>query len=230
MKQNLSNFDYNNSTECCLPCTSECKKVEEKVNGRELKDLEKSEIHEILDLFNNRYLMRTFILAKMLDKCSFKKSDSILVIGCLTGYSLALLSNMVSYVFGIDSNKEAIEKADKNLNGLNILNCSVFHKKDLSSGLDRNAPYDKIFIEGSVSHIPEKLVKQLKEDGEIYTVIKNIDEPIGFFVRGLKIQDDVSFTKIFNTNVSINNFGRFLKIPTFFDKILLVLPCINFLA
>ena len=55
MKKNLSNFDYNNSTECCLPCTSECKKVEEKVNGRELKDLEKSEIHEILDLFNNRY-------------------------------------------------------------------------------------------------------------------------------------------------------------------------------
>ena len=55
MKQNLSNFDYNNSTECCLPCTSEGKKVEEKVNGRELKDLEKNEIHEILDLFKNRY-------------------------------------------------------------------------------------------------------------------------------------------------------------------------------
>ena len=29
--------------------------VEEKVNGRELKDLEKNEIHEILDLFKNRY-------------------------------------------------------------------------------------------------------------------------------------------------------------------------------
>jgi len=55
MKQNLSNFDYNNSTECCLPCSSECKKVEEKINGRELTDFEKREIHEILDLFNKRY-------------------------------------------------------------------------------------------------------------------------------------------------------------------------------
>ena len=55
MKQNLSNFDYNNSSECCLPCSSECKKVEEKINERELADLEKSEIHEILNLFIKRY-------------------------------------------------------------------------------------------------------------------------------------------------------------------------------
>ncbi len=55
MKKNLSNFDYNNSTECCLPCNTECKKVEAKINGRELTDLEKSEIHEILNLFNKRY-------------------------------------------------------------------------------------------------------------------------------------------------------------------------------
>lgn len=156
-----------------------------------------SDIH----LFNNRYLMRTFILAKMLDKCSFKKSDSILVIGCLTGYSLALLSNMVSYVFGIDSNKEAIEKADKNLNGLNILNCSVFHKKDLSSGLDRNAPYDKIFIEGSVKNIPNNIIKQLKDEGEVFTVIKN-DEYLGDYIRGLRVETGISIEKFFNTNIS----------------------------
>ena len=53
MKQDLSNFDYNNSSECCLPCNSECKKVEEKINGRELSNLEKNEVREILNLFNN---------------------------------------------------------------------------------------------------------------------------------------------------------------------------------
>jgi len=52
MKKNLSNFDYNNSSECCLPCSSECKRVEEKINGRELSNLEKIEINEILNLFN----------------------------------------------------------------------------------------------------------------------------------------------------------------------------------
>ena len=54
MKKNLSNFDYNNSSECCLPCSSECKKVEEKINGRELSSLEENEVHEILSLFNNK--------------------------------------------------------------------------------------------------------------------------------------------------------------------------------
>ena len=54
MKQNLSNFDYNNSSECCLPCSSECKKVQEKINGRELSSLEENEVHEILSLFNNK--------------------------------------------------------------------------------------------------------------------------------------------------------------------------------
>jgi len=52
MKQNLSDIDYNNSTDCCLPCSSECKKINEKINGRELSSIEKKEIHEILSLFN----------------------------------------------------------------------------------------------------------------------------------------------------------------------------------
>ena len=54
MKQNLSDFDYNNSSECCLPCSSECKKVEEKINGRELSSLENNEIDEILNIFKKQ--------------------------------------------------------------------------------------------------------------------------------------------------------------------------------
>ena len=53
MKQNLSDFDYNKSSKCCLPCNLECKKVQEKINGRELSSIEKDEIHEILNLFKN---------------------------------------------------------------------------------------------------------------------------------------------------------------------------------
>ena len=33
----------------------ECKKINEKINGRELADLKKREIHEILNLFIKRY-------------------------------------------------------------------------------------------------------------------------------------------------------------------------------
>ena len=136
-----------------------------------------------------------------------KKDDKVLVIGCLTGYSVAILSNLVGYVFAIENDKKLVELANQTLTEMSLLNCSVHYKSKLSTGNSHNQPFDKIFIEGCVNHMPQGLVKQLKEDGEIYTVIKNIDDPIGFFVRGLKIKNDVSFTKIFNTNVcNLNDF------------------------
>ena len=152
---------------------------------------------------NQRNIIRTFVVAKMLDKCNFKKNNTILVIGCLTGYTLAIVSRLVNYVFGIDNDKNLTQIANENINNLNILNCSVFYKKDLTTGLEKNAPYDKIFIEGSIRKVPDYLVKQLKDDGEIFTVIKNNeDNYIGEFVRGLKVDSGISIEKFFNTNVN----------------------------
>jgi len=43
-------------------------------------------------------------------------------------------------------------------------------------------------------------LKKLKDDGEIFTVLKEEDY-IGEFVRGQKIGSHISFTKLFNTNL-----------------------------
>ena len=153
---------------------------------------------------HERNIIRTFVIAKMLDKCNFQKDNTILVIGCLTGYTLAIVSRLVNYVFGVDNDKNLTQIAVQNINNLNILNCSVFYKKDLSTGLEKNAPYDKIFIEGSVEKVPDHLLKQLKEDGEIFTVIKNKeDNHVGEFIRGLKVDSGISIEKFFNTNVNV---------------------------
>ena len=152
---------------------------------------------------NERNIIRTFVVAKMLDKCNFEKDNTILVIGCLTGYTLAIISKLVNDVLGVDNDKELTQIANENMNNLNILNCSVFYKKDLSTGLEKNAPYDKIFIEGSVEKVPDNLLKQLKENGEIFTVIKSKeDNYVGEFVRGLKVDSGISIEKFFNTNVN----------------------------
>tara|TARA_B100000524_G_scaffold27530_1_gene13654 strand:+ start:153 stop:764 length:612 start_codon:yes stop_codon:yes gene_type:complete len=153
-----------------------------------------------IKISKNRNLMKTFVIAKMLDRCNFNIDDKVLIIGCLTGYSIAILSKMVNYVVGIDNEKEIIDMASKNINKLNILNCSIFYKKDLSQGLSRNAPYDKIFIEGSVKSVPAPIIKQLKDDGEIFVTLKN-QNYVGDFVRGLKIESNLSIEKCFNTNV-----------------------------
>lgn len=147
-----------------------------------------------------RYLIRSFVLARMLDHCGFSKDDSVLVVGCVTGYSMAIISGLVSYVFGVENNKDFVEKANSNLSGMGFLNCSVFYKTNLISGNNKNSPYDKIFIEGSVQKIPVNLIKQLKDNGEIFTVLKE-DDHIGQFVRGQKIDSIISFTKLFDTNL-----------------------------
>ena len=153
---------------------------------------------------HERNIIRTFVIAKMLDKCNFQKDNTILVIGCLTGYTLAIVSRLVNYVFGVDNDKNLTQIAVQNINNLNILNCSVFYKKDLSTGLEKSAPFDKIFIEGSVEKVPDHLLKQLKEDGEIFTVIKNKeDNYVGEFIRGLKVESGISIEKFFNTNVNV---------------------------
>ncbi len=165
-------------------------------------DSEKDIVYSDSDIkiSEDRYLVRSFILAKMFEYCNFSKEDSVLIVGCLTGYSVAIISNMVNYVFGIENNRKFVDQANKNLSMLGFLNCSIFFRSNLATGYNKNAPFDKIFIEGGVKVIPNTLVKQLKEDGEIYTVLKE-DDNIGEFVRGQRIGTMISFTKLFNTNL-----------------------------
>ena len=166
-------------------------------------DTEKEVVYSDSDILisPDRYLIRTFVLAKMFEYCSFSKDDSVLVIGCLTGYSVAIISNLVSYVFGVENCKKLVERANSVLSHMGCLNTSVFYKSNLVSGNNKNAPYDKIFIEGAVKSVPKVLIKQLKDNGEIFTVLKEEDY-IGEFVKGQKTGSYISFTKLFNTNLN----------------------------
>ena len=93
-----------------------------------------------ISIMGNKSMIRTFILAKMIDFCNFTKDDSILVIGCLNGYSVAILSNLVNYVFGLENDNELVLEANDLLSSMNFHNCSVFFSKNLTYGLKKNAP------------------------------------------------------------------------------------------
>ena len=60
MKKNLFNFNLSNSSETsgsswgqetCEPCSSECERIERKINNRKLSDIEKEEALDILTPF-----------------------------------------------------------------------------------------------------------------------------------------------------------------------------------
>ena len=51
-KEFISDFDYNNSAEACNPCSEECKKIEKRINKRNLSEINNEEVPHILKLFN----------------------------------------------------------------------------------------------------------------------------------------------------------------------------------
>ena len=52
-KKFISDFDYNNSAEACNPCSEECKKIEKRINKRNLSEINNQEVPHILKLFNS---------------------------------------------------------------------------------------------------------------------------------------------------------------------------------
>ena len=157
-----------------------------------------------IELSNDRFLMKTFILAKIIEFSKVTANDSILVIGCLTGYSVAILSKISGYVFGIENENETVKKANKNLSDISCHNCSVYFSK-LSDGLKKNCPFDKIIIEGAVENIPSKIIEQIKDGGEIFSIFKNDNSSVGQFMVGLKVDGQISYRHLFDANAKILN-------------------------
>ena len=89
-----------------------------------------------IEIKNNRFLMKTFIFAKMLEYSGIEKSDSVLVLGCLSGYSVAIISKLAGYVFGVEDDSTMVKNANNILTQMGFLNCSISNSK-LSMGLKK---------------------------------------------------------------------------------------------
>jgi len=51
-KEFVQEVDLNKSSKACPTCAYECEKINKRINGRELSDLETKEIPQILKVFN----------------------------------------------------------------------------------------------------------------------------------------------------------------------------------
>lgn len=109
-----------------------------------------------------RFLLEAPAHARLLQEAGITPTSRVLDIGCLSGYSTAILAELTPYVVGVDS-KEWVAKAKKNLEK------HEFVAADLTQGAPNLAPYDVIVINGAVQQIPASLADQLKEGGVIAT-------------------------------------------------------------
>lgn len=104
------------------------------------------------------------ILAKMISVLAPQGVGKLLEVGTGTGYSAALLSRMARRVFSIDKFRTLASSAQLRWREIGYTNIIGLNDDGLG-GLAQQAPFERIFLTGSVPAVPEEIVEQLDDGG-----------------------------------------------------------------
>jgi protein-L-isoaspartate(D-aspartate) O-methyltransferase len=157
-----------------------------------------------------RYLMEPSPFAKLIQLADIRQGDIVLDVGCGTGYSAAVLSQLAGSVIALESDPALAERASSLLGSHGYDNVAVV-PGPLEKGYPDEAPYDVIVIEGAVGEIPEALFDQLKEGGRLVVV-----EGLGNAgVAKLYVRDGGVVTGRRAFNAAVKPLPGFEKAPAF---------------
>ncbi len=117
-----------------------------------------------VEVARGRFLIDPRSFGKMLQLAQVGETDSVLDIGCATGYSTAVISLLAASVTGLEQDAELVRAASEVLAGNRKVQIV---QGRLSDGLPQRAPFDVIFVNGAVETVPEKLLAQLSEEGRL---------------------------------------------------------------
>lgn len=127
-------------------------------------------IDEDLEVAPGRYLMEPMVLARLLQAADPQPGDVALDIGCATGYSTAVIAQLVQTVVGLECERALVEVANSTLNAQGVDNAVVVEGA-LKAGYPKQAPYDVMVFQGAVSEVPEAVKQQLAEGGRLVAVV-----------------------------------------------------------
>ncbi|MBX3491716.1 MAG: protein-L-isoaspartate O-methyltransferase [Parvibaculum sp.] len=145
-----------------------------------------------------RFLMEPRVFAKLAQLAAVGPDDLVLDVGCGTGYSTAVLSRLAGTVVALESDGDLAARAGATLSDLGVDNAVVV-AGPLNEGYAKQAPYDAIFLNGSVGAIPEAFKAQLKDGGRLVAVVGDgISGRARIFVRS---GDTLSSRDAFDANI-----------------------------
>ncbi len=115
----------------------------------------------------NQTISQPSTVAFMLELLSPQKGDRVLDIGSGSGWTTALLGNIVGdkgKVCGVELIPDLVLYGRYNLDKYNLQNTRIYQaQKDL--GLKNKGPFDRILVSAGAKDIPKELIDQLKVGG-----------------------------------------------------------------
>ena len=171
-------------------------------------DEDKAEINAPLPIGYEQTISQPLTVAFMLEALHPQKGDKILDVGSGSGWTVALLSQIVGEhgkVYGIERIPELKEFAEKNILKYNFIKKGITRVVcgDGYKGLPKLKPFDKISVAAAAEEIPAELLKQLKIGGRLVI-------PIG---RQYESQDIVVVDKIGEDKFEEKRFHGFVFVP-----------------
>jgi protein-L-isoaspartate(D-aspartate) O-methyltransferase len=117
----------------------------------------------LVPLGGGRALNPPMALGRLVTEARLGGHERALVIGAGTGYSAALLARLTASVVALEEDAALLSAAKPALAGSGV----ELVKGPLAKGWAKGAPYDFILIDGAVEHVPQAIVDQAADGGQI---------------------------------------------------------------
>jgi protein-L-isoaspartate(D-aspartate) O-methyltransferase len=131
--------------------------------------------------FPKRFLIKPVVIAKMLQAAEIGDTDHVLVAGCATGYTAAVVAKLAGRVTATESDQAHAAKTGEVLAELGLGNVTL-RAAAAADGDPENAPYDVIVLDGATEITPDRLYRQLKEGGRLVGVFAMTRPPRAMIV------------------------------------------------
>jgi protein-L-isoaspartate(D-aspartate) O-methyltransferase len=117
---------------------------------------------------SKRFLIKPAVLARMLQAAEIKGTDNVLIVGCASGYSVAVVAQLAGRVTATESEPSLAAMATQCL--AKAGSAGAVRPAAAGDGEPSNAPYDVIILDGATEVVPDRLYRQLRDGGRLVGV------------------------------------------------------------
>lgn len=121
----------------------------------------------LIPLGHGRELNTPMALGRMLSEARLNGDERALVIGCATGYSAAVVARLARSVIALEEQPALAVWARRELEGSGV----TVAEGSLTQGYAAGAPYDFILIDGAVEFVPQAIIDQMADGGQLAAAI-----------------------------------------------------------